>query len=226
MRALALTHEEQASSLVAAEERFRLPNCPPSPLLHCRSAIKRQLQHVVPPKVAATTSVNGTEHFGRGICRHVRVVLHVSLAAICFFIWFAVFVVAASHAWPPSCIVLFTTFPPRYPLDVIKTRAQLGHGNSSFGTIVSSLRTIVQTEGVRNLYRGISAPMSIEPVKRVRSSQSSSLAPVIAALGCVAVSHSHLAACRLSSSPRMNSTRGWFLRGTGTACTRQAHLPA
>jgi hypothetical protein len=65
-------------------------------------------------------------------------------------------------------MALLITLPPRYPLDVIKTRAQLGHGNSSFGTIGSSLRTIVQTEGVRNLYRGISAPMSIEPVKRVR----------------------------------------------------------
>ena len=179
MRALALTHEEQASSLVAAEERFRLANCPPSSLPHCRSAIKRQLQHVVPPKVATTASVNGTEHFGRGICRHVRVVLHVSLAAICFCIWFAVSVVAASHAWPPSCIVLFTAFPPRYPLDVIKTRAQLGHGNSSFGTIVSSLRTIVQTEGVRNLYRGISAPMSIEPVKRVRRPRKAPRLPLI-----------------------------------------------
>ena len=55
----------------------------------------------------------------------------------------------------------------RYPLDVIKTRAQLGHGNSSFGTIISSLRAIQQKEGFRTLYRGISAPMSIEPVKRV-----------------------------------------------------------
>lgn len=53
-----------------------------------------------------------------------------------------------------------------YPLDVIKTRAQLGHGNSSFGTIISSLRAIQQKEGFRTLYRGISAPMSIEPVKR------------------------------------------------------------
>jgi hypothetical protein len=62
---------------------------------------------------------------------------------------------------PPSC-------RRRYPLDVIKTRAQLGHGNSSFGTIASSLREIVHKEGFRTLYRGISAPMSIEPVKRVR----------------------------------------------------------
>ena len=55
----------------------------------------------------------------------------------------------------------------RYPLDVIKTRAQLGHASSGFGSIVSSLRTIQQKEGFRTLYRGISAPMSIEPVKRV-----------------------------------------------------------
>jgi solute carrier family 25 2-oxodicarboxylate transporter 21 len=66
-----------------------------------------------------------------------------------------------------SALVIFFG---RYPLDVIKTRAQLGHGSSSFGTIVSSLRTIQQKEGFRTLYRGISAPMSIEPVKRVRRS--------------------------------------------------------
>jgi hypothetical protein len=68
----------------------------------------------------------------------------------------------------PPIIASRMIFLCRYPLDVIKTRAQLGHANSGFSSIVSTLRTIQQQEGFRTLYRGISAPMSIEPVKRVR----------------------------------------------------------
>ncbi|ORY98411.1 mitochondrial carrier domain-containing protein [Absidia repens] len=51
-----------------------------------------------------------------------------------------------------------------YPLDVIKTRAQLNSG-ASVG-VVSSFQDIIRNEGVRTLYRGIAFPLSIEAPKR------------------------------------------------------------
>ncbi|SAM09294.1 hypothetical protein [Absidia glauca] len=51
-----------------------------------------------------------------------------------------------------------------YPLDVIKTRAQLSSG-ASVG-VVSSFKEIVKTEGARTLYRGIAFPLSVEAPKR------------------------------------------------------------
>lgn len=51
-----------------------------------------------------------------------------------------------------------------YPLDVVKTRAQLLVGQH-VGTF-ASLRNIVQQEGVRRLYRGIVPPILMEAPKR------------------------------------------------------------
>ncbi|KAG2175333.1 hypothetical protein INT44_007821 [Umbelopsis vinacea] len=52
-----------------------------------------------------------------------------------------------------------------YPLDVVKTRAQLSTGTQSVG-IVSTLKQIVQSEGVPALYRGILPPIMVEAPKR------------------------------------------------------------
>lgn len=45
-----------------------------------------------------------------------------------------------------------------YPTDVIKTRAQLSTTSTS---MLSVLRSIVQTQGVRGLYRGIMSPSEL-----------------------------------------------------------------
>ncbi|KAG2220950.1 hypothetical protein INT45_006483 [Circinella minor] len=51
-----------------------------------------------------------------------------------------------------------------YPLDVVKTRAQLSTtGNVG---IISSLKEIIQKEGPATLYRGIAAPIFVEAPKR------------------------------------------------------------
>ncbi|ORZ10505.1 mitochondrial carrier domain-containing protein [Absidia repens] len=51
-----------------------------------------------------------------------------------------------------------------YPLDVIKTRAQLSSG-ASVG-VVSSFKDIIHSEGVSTLYRGITFPLLVEMPKR------------------------------------------------------------
>ncbi|CAO3580912.1 unnamed protein product [Absidia cylindrospora] len=51
-----------------------------------------------------------------------------------------------------------------YPLDVIKTRAQLSSG-ASVG-VVSSFKDIIHSEGVTTLYRGITFPLLVEMPKR------------------------------------------------------------
>ncbi|ORX56796.1 mitochondrial carrier [Hesseltinella vesiculosa] len=51
-----------------------------------------------------------------------------------------------------------------YPLDVVKTRAQLSSG-ASVG-IVETLKGIVSKEGFSTLYRGIAAPVFVEAPKR------------------------------------------------------------
>ncbi|KAI9268993.1 mitochondrial carrier domain-containing protein [Phascolomyces articulosus] len=51
-----------------------------------------------------------------------------------------------------------------YPLDVIKTRAQLSTGGNT--GIISMLKEIVQKEGPATLYRGIAAPILVEAPKR------------------------------------------------------------
>ncbi|ORZ26078.1 mitochondrial carrier domain-containing protein [Absidia repens] len=51
-----------------------------------------------------------------------------------------------------------------YPLDVVKTRAQINTG-ASMG-IVESFKTIIAKEGPATLYRGIAAPILVEAPKR------------------------------------------------------------
>ncbi|SAM02142.1 hypothetical protein [Absidia glauca] len=51
-----------------------------------------------------------------------------------------------------------------YPLDVVKTRAQLSTGASQ--GIIESFRTIIKKEGPATLYRGIAAPILVEAPKR------------------------------------------------------------
>ncbi|KAI7904444.1 mitochondrial carrier domain-containing protein [Cokeromyces recurvatus] len=51
-----------------------------------------------------------------------------------------------------------------YPLDVVKTRAQISTGSNT--GIVSTLKTMVKTEGPRSLYRGILPPIMVEAPKR------------------------------------------------------------
>ncbi|KAI8343270.1 mitochondrial carrier domain-containing protein [Chlamydoabsidia padenii] len=51
-----------------------------------------------------------------------------------------------------------------YPLDVVKTRAQLNSG-ASIG-VISSFKEIIQLEGFPTLYRGIGFPLVIEAPKR------------------------------------------------------------
>ena len=54
-----------------------------------------------------------------------------------------------------------------YPLDVVKTRAQLLASNQGkSASVLGSLRAIVQEGGVSRLYRGIAAPAIQEPIKR------------------------------------------------------------
>ncbi|KAF2636658.1 mitochondrial 2-oxodicarboxylate carrier protein-like protein [Massarina eburnea CBS 473.64] len=57
-----------------------------------------------------------------------------------------------------------------YPLDVVKTRIQLQHGPSTttqgYTGVLDCFRKIIQHEGARNLYRGISAPILMEVPKR------------------------------------------------------------
>ncbi|CAO3636505.1 unnamed protein product [Cunninghamella blakesleeana] len=51
-----------------------------------------------------------------------------------------------------------------YPLDVVKTRAQLSSGASA--GIIDSFKTIIAKEGPATLYRGIAAPILVEAPKR------------------------------------------------------------
>lgn len=51
-----------------------------------------------------------------------------------------------------------------YPLDTIKTRAQLHVGPGSVG-MVRSMVTMARTEGVLRFYRGLLAPLMQEPIK-------------------------------------------------------------
>ncbi|EIE87999.1 hypothetical protein G6F46_005280 [Rhizopus delemar] len=51
-----------------------------------------------------------------------------------------------------------------YPLDVVKTRAQISTGASS--SIMSTLKTMIKTEGPGSLYRGILPPILVEAPKR------------------------------------------------------------
>ena len=51
-----------------------------------------------------------------------------------------------------------------YPLDTVKTRAQLATTGSP--SIVATLREIVQKEGFKRLYKGIAAPILVEAPKR------------------------------------------------------------
>ncbi|KAI9359910.1 mitochondrial carrier domain-containing protein [Pilaira anomala] len=51
-----------------------------------------------------------------------------------------------------------------YPLDVVKTRAQLSTGAST--GIVETLKNMVKHEGTASLYRGIAAPIMVEAPKR------------------------------------------------------------
>ncbi|KAI8099745.1 mitochondrial carrier domain-containing protein [Halteromyces radiatus] len=51
-----------------------------------------------------------------------------------------------------------------YPLDVVKTRAQLNSGVSV--GVLSSFKDIIGNEGIPTLYRGIAFPLSIEAPKR------------------------------------------------------------
>ncbi|KAG0744917.1 hypothetical protein G6F57_003168 [Rhizopus arrhizus] len=51
-----------------------------------------------------------------------------------------------------------------YPLDVVKTRAQLNTGSSS--GIVHTITTMIKTEGPASLYRGILPPIMVEAPKR------------------------------------------------------------
>ncbi|KAI8141747.1 mitochondrial carrier domain-containing protein [Fennellomyces sp. T-0311] len=51
-----------------------------------------------------------------------------------------------------------------YPLDVVKTRAQLSTGGNT--GIIQSLKDIVKKEGPATLYRGIAAPILVEAPKR------------------------------------------------------------
>ncbi|KAG1146856.1 hypothetical protein G6F37_004382 [Rhizopus arrhizus] len=51
-----------------------------------------------------------------------------------------------------------------YPLDVVKTRAQLSTGSSS--GIVHTITTMIKTEGPASLYRGILPPIMVEAPKR------------------------------------------------------------
>ncbi|CAO3613559.1 unnamed protein product [Cunninghamella echinulata] len=51
-----------------------------------------------------------------------------------------------------------------YPLDVVKTRAQLSSGAST--GIIESFKTIIAKEGPATLYRGIAAPILVEAPKR------------------------------------------------------------
>ena len=54
-----------------------------------------------------------------------------------------------------------------YPLDVVKTRAQLvASSQGQTASVFGSLRAIVQEGGVSRLYRGIAAPAIQEPIKR------------------------------------------------------------
>ena len=54
-----------------------------------------------------------------------------------------------------------------FPLDVVKTRAQLvQEGNKQPLGVIKSFRSIVEEGGVRRLYRGILAPAMQEPIKR------------------------------------------------------------
>ncbi|KAI8069363.1 mitochondrial carrier domain-containing protein [Gongronella butleri] len=51
-----------------------------------------------------------------------------------------------------------------YPLDVVKTRAQISSGASV--SILQSIKSIVAKEGPATLYRGIAAPIFVEAPKR------------------------------------------------------------
>ncbi|KAG0747739.1 hypothetical protein G6F57_006779 [Rhizopus arrhizus] len=51
-----------------------------------------------------------------------------------------------------------------YPLDVVKTRAQISTGVSS--SIMGTLKTMIKTEGPGSLYRGILPPILVEAPKR------------------------------------------------------------
>ena len=53
-----------------------------------------------------------------------------------------------------------------YPLDVVKTRAQLVESPGVKSTVFGSLKAIVKEGGVTRLYRGIAAPAIQEPIKR------------------------------------------------------------
>ncbi|KAH8824000.1 mitochondrial carrier domain-containing protein [Flagelloscypha sp. PMI_526] len=52
-----------------------------------------------------------------------------------------------------------------YPLDVVKTRAQLATGKAEHG-LVGTMRQIIKTEGVGRLYRGLVPPLLMEAPKR------------------------------------------------------------
>lgn len=58
----------------------------------------------------------------------------------------------------------------RYPLDVVKTRIQLQHGNAVSGDaytgVLDCFRKIIKNEGASRLYRGITAPILMEVPKR------------------------------------------------------------
>ncbi|KAG5923202.1 hypothetical protein E4U42_005018 [Claviceps africana] len=60
--------------------------------------------------------------------------------------------------------------PPRYPLDVVKTRVQLQTGNATgaeaYNGMLDCFRKIIKHEGFSRLYRGISAPILMEAPKR------------------------------------------------------------
>ncbi|CCG81746.1 putative Mitochondrial 2-oxodicarboxylate carrier protein [Taphrina deformans PYCC 5710] len=51
-----------------------------------------------------------------------------------------------------------------YPLDVVKTRAQLSVGKGE--GMIASFRNIIKNEGAATLYRGLSAPIMMEAPKR------------------------------------------------------------
>ncbi|KAG2385802.1 hypothetical protein C9374_002951 [Naegleria lovaniensis] len=53
-----------------------------------------------------------------------------------------------------------------YPLDVVKTRAQLYAGTGKTPSIIGTVSEIVKTSGLKSLYRGILPPILMEAPKR------------------------------------------------------------
>lgn len=69
-----------------------------------------------------------------------------------------------------NAIELYTECVARYPLDVVKTRIQLQHGNvagnEGYTGVLDCFRKIIKNEGALRLYRGITAPILMEVPKR------------------------------------------------------------